>query len=129
MVLADFEYQRLSRFFNKVKEYTSVNNLNCCQNDVNLALGTILKISSQYHWNMNNPNSDANLDIDQIIEQIADVSYKIANGIKNKCGSREEFEKTTEDLKLKSALEQQQYQEEFDERKRQIRDKFRKRRY
>lgn len=88
----------------------------------------MLETSSQYYWNMNNSNPDRKLDIEEIAEYIASASQKIVNEMKKQVENHSSFEQTVQNLKEESLIEQQEYQEDFNARRNQIKGKFNRRR-
>ncbi|MBD2335919.1 hypothetical protein H6G64_02795 [Calothrix sp. FACHB-156] len=88
----------------------------------------MLETSSQYYWNMNNSNPDRKLDIEEIAEYIARTSQKIVNEMKKQVENHSSFEQTVQNLKEESLIEQQEYQEDFNARRNQIKGKFNRRR-
>ncbi len=88
----------------------------------------MLETSSQYYWNMNNPNPDRNLDIEEIAEYIARASQKIVDEMKKQAKNDSGFEETVQKMKDESLIEQQKHQEDFNERRIQIKGKFNRRR-
>lgn len=88
----------------------------------------MIKMSSQYHWNMNNSDPDRNLDIEEIAEYIAKASRTIVNEMKKQGENHLDFDEAVQAMKNESLIEQEKYQDNFNARRTQIKGKFNRRR-
>ncbi|WP_353929594.1 hypothetical protein WJM97_14920 [Okeanomitos corallinicola TIOX110] len=73
---------------------------------------------------MNNSDPDIHLDIEDIAEYIATASQKIVDEMKKQGENRLDFDEAVQVMKDESLIEQQKYQEDFHERRTQIKRKF-----
>jgi len=96
--------------------------------EIKLTKQTKLEISSKTGSNMNNSESNENLDIQLIVEYIAKTSQQIVNEMKKQDVNQVNFEESIQKIKDKSEVERGKYKNDFNEKREEIRRKFNNRR-